>query len=119
MTPAMPDIDMIKSSVPELLNDNVLVHDLNGSHRPKSDIRKGIPSLPQIWNKRLSAREERRQAKRNSGTTLSPQPRNVKLAAVHTPAIQQIPRQLSQQSAEEKNLQKPVGEDNLPLSQPN
>jgi hypothetical protein len=63
MTPAMPDIDMIKSSVPEYLSNDVLVHDLNGSRPPRSDIRKGIPSLPQIWNKRLSAWEERRQSK--------------------------------------------------------
>jgi len=118
MTPAMPDIDRIKSSVPELLNDNVLVHDLNGSHRPKSDIRKGIPSLPEIWNKRLSARQERRQAKRNSGTTLLPQPSNVKLAAVDTPAVQQISRQLSQHSAEGKNAQRPVMVGRKPVRQP-
>jgi hypothetical protein len=108
MTHAVPDMDMIKSSVPELLNDDVLVPDLNGSHLPRTDIRKGIPSLPQIWNKRLSAREERRQAKRNSGTSLAPQLRNVKPAAVHTPAIQQIPHRLSEQSAQEKKVQKPL-----------
>jgi hypothetical protein len=111
MTHAMPDMDMIKSSVPELLNDDVLVHDLNGSHLPRNDIRKGIPSLPQIWNKRVFAREERRQAKRNSGTSLGPQLRNVKHAAVHTPAVQQIRHQLSRQSAEEtKKIQKPLAE---------
>jgi hypothetical protein len=108
MTPAIADIDIIKSYVPESLNNNVLVHDLNGSHRPRSDIRKGIPSLPQIWNKRLSAREERRQAKRSSGTSLAPQLRNVKPAAVHTPAIPQSPHRLSEQSAEKRNLQKPL-----------
>jgi hypothetical protein len=108
---------MIKSSVPEYLSNDVLVHDLSRSRPPKSDIRKGIPSLPQIWNKRLSAREERRQSKTKLRTPPVLQRTALPSTKVQVPSVQRTSQPSSQQNGEEQKVHPRPLEERAPHNQ--
>jgi hypothetical protein len=107
----MPDIDMIKFSATGL-GDDILVHDyeaLNESQQPIIDIRKGIPSLPQIWAKRVAPRKARHPSKVRLAVKSTLRQSVTPSEGVNRPVVEQVSKQSSQQIAEESIVQrKPV-----------
>jgi hypothetical protein len=59
MSPATSNLDAIKSPAHVYLHNDG-IYDVDDDLSRRNDIRKGIPSLPAIWTKRVSAQKERR-----------------------------------------------------------